>query len=115
MTDNENQGATVDRIIGRDTPTDARWDRLEYVIEEAVPDDIPGWRFRYSRLVAEAVEAAGFGRPAPGARLDLEFRDELIKYSRDRIVEAWGDPINGFLCVSINRGTQGMPEQRVHV
>lgn len=41
---------------------DERWNRLECIIEEAVPEDIPGWRFRYSRQIAEAVESAGFRR-----------------------------------------------------
>lgn len=45
--------------------SDERWNRLEYIIEEAVPEDIPGWRFRYSKQVAAAVEAAGFRKLQP--------------------------------------------------
>lgn len=46
------------------TPTDdERENRLEYVIDAAVPvDDFPAWRFRYSMRIADAVRAAGFRR-----------------------------------------------------
>lgn len=49
---------------------DERWNRLEYIIEEAVPQNIAGWRFRYSRQVAAAVEAAGFQRSERALSVD---------------------------------------------
>lgn len=63
--------------------SDERWNRLEYIIEEVVPEEIPGWRFRYSQRVAAAVGAASFQRV-----------DEAIRADRERIRSTIGAFLN---------------------
>lgn len=63
--------------------------------------------------VPDIVLALGFRRseiPEPGARLDLAFREELVEYSKHRIAEAWGDPVNGADAETLARQIVGAQE-----